>query len=58
MSQAHALASLGACASCMARAQNLMSVTMPQFAHKDGQIYMASRSIEHLFINRALQMDC
>ena len=34
-----------------------MAVTMPQFAYKKSQLYMASRSIEDLFINRGLQMD-
>lgn len=58
MSQAHDLALFRACASCMAQSQNLMAVIMPQFAHKKGQLYMVSRSIEDLFINRALQMDC
>jgi len=30
---------------------------MPQFAYKKGQLAMASRSVEDLFINRGLQME-
>ena len=48
----------GSCASCLVQGQNLMAVVMPQFAYKKGQLYIASRAIEDLFINRGLQMDC
>ena len=41
----------------MAQGQNLMAVVMPQFAYKKGQLAMASRSVEDLFINRGLPMD-
>ena len=30
---------------------------MPQFAYKKGQLYIASRSLEDIFINRGLHMD-
>ena len=57
MSQANDLSFYGSCASCMAKGQNLMAVIMPQFAYKKGQLYMVSRSIEDIFINRGLVMD-
>ena len=41
----------------MIQGQNLMAVVMPQFAYKKGQLAMASRSVEDLFINRGLPMD-
>ena len=59
MSQGYDLAFYGACAShLMARGQNLMAVIMPQFAYKKGQLYIASRTIEDLFIDRGFNMDC
>ena len=58
MSQANDLAFYGSLASCLVQGQNLMAVVMPQFAYKKGHLYMASRTIEDLFINRGLQMDC
>ena len=41
----------------MVQGQNLMAVTMPQFAYKNGHLYMASRSVQDIFINRGLQID-
>ena len=41
----------------MVQDQNLMSVIMPQFAYKNGQLYIASRSVEDIFINRGLQIN-
>ena len=41
----------------MVSGQNLMAVTIPQFVFKKGQLAMASRSVEDLFINRGLAMD-
>ena len=57
MSQGPDLQPYGSCASCLVQGQNLMAVIMPQFAYKEGQLHMASRAIEDLFINRGLQMD-
>ena len=51
------MAFFGSCASAMVQGQNLMAVVMPQFAYKKGQLAMASRSVEDLFINRGLPMD-
>ena len=47
----------GACASCMSKGQNLMAVIMPQFSCTKGQLYMQSRMIEDLFVNRGLSID-
>ena len=41
----------------MLQGKNLMAVIMPPFAYKNGQLYMASRSVEDIFINRGLQID-
>ena len=57
MSQAHDLEFFGAFASCIAQGQNLTAVVMPQFAYKKGQLYMASRAVEDVFINRGLPID-
>ena len=51
------MAFFGSCAQTMVQGQNLMAVIMPQFAYKKGQLAMASRAVEDLFINRGLQMD-
>ena len=57
MSQGNDLAFYGSCASCLVKGQNLMAVVMLQFAYKKGQLYIVSRSIEDIFINRGLNMD-
>ena len=41
----------------MARGQNLTALIMPQFAYKKGQLYIASRTVEDIFINRGLQIE-
>ena len=51
------MAFFGSCAQTMVQGQNLMAVIMPQFAYKKGQLAMASRAVEDLFINRGLAMD-
>ena len=48
---------VGACASVMSQGQNLLAVLMPQFAYKKGQLYMASRAVEDIFIQCGLSMD-
>ena len=57
ISQANDMQFFGSCASSLVQGQNLMAVVMPQFAYKKGQLAMASRSVEDLFINRGLPMD-
>ena len=37
--------------------QNLLAVIMPQFAYKKGQLYLASRSVEDIFLMRGLNID-
>ena len=58
MLQSNCLAFYGSCASCMAQGQNLMAVIMLQFGYSKGKLYIASRKIEDLFIDRGLNMDC
>ena len=41
----------------MVQGQNLMVVIMLQFAYKKGQLALASRAVEDIFMNRALQID-
>ena len=47
----------GAMASCLSKSNNLMAVAMPQFGYKKGQLYMASRLVEDMFVLRGLKMD-
>ena len=51
------MAFFGSCAQTMVQGQNLMAVIMPQYAYKNGQLYVASRSVEDIVINRGLQID-
>ena len=41
----------------MGNLQNLVAVLLPQFAYKKGQLYLASRSVEDIFLMRGLNID-
>ncbi len=47
----------GSVACAMAQGQNLMAVIMPQFSYKKGQLYLANRMVEDIFVLRGLTLD-